>query len=257
MRRVEVAPMTKQKRLIRIETSLTPKQAVRLWLRQELQGKTSSEYVRWMIRQPPGASPRSRVERQVMDAIRVAMKGEEPGRIYQAVRQGQMHTDFLILLVLRANSAVLDDGPARSWRIALFYEQLRNAALSGEEAVPDWIVRLREFATELLSLQSASEMIRNEYFEGETILLKDAIGNLELQTKAVQLMMDAHDRVAIEAGQPELATNSDKHQLAIHDRASRKADYIIALARSKMLHDFDEYEAADRLLKPYILEGGN
>ena len=45
--------MIKQKRLTRIETSLTPKQVVLLWLRQEHHGRTSMEYLRDMLQQAP------------------------------------------------------------------------------------------------------------------------------------------------------------------------------------------------------------
>src|SRR5229473_2919526 len=126
--------MIKQKRLTRIETSLTPKQAVLLWLRQEHQGRTSTEYLRYMMQRPPSARPRARVETQVVDAIRAAMRGQETGRIHQVVRQGQMHADFLILLVSRTNSVVLDDSRCRWLQIALLHEQLRSAALSGDDA---------------------------------------------------------------------------------------------------------------------------
>ncbi|HXM24031.1 MAG TPA: hypothetical protein VN948_22430 [Terriglobales bacterium] len=37
--------------------------------------------------------------------------------------------------------------------------------------------------------------------------------------------------------------------------ASQRADYIVALAKSKTLDDFGEEEAADAMLNPYILEG--
>ncbi len=54
------------------------------------------EYLRYMIQEPPSARPRTRVETLVVDAIRAAMKGQDAGRIHQAVRQGQMYADFLI-----------------------------------------------------------------------------------------------------------------------------------------------------------------
>jgi len=117
--------MLKQKRLIRIETSLTPKQAVMLWLREEHQGKVSDEYARWLIQRPASAAPRPRVGKQVADAIRAAMKGQEPARINQAVRQGQMYADFLVLLVNRTKWAILNDSQVRWLKIALF---LRTAS---------------------------------------------------------------------------------------------------------------------------------
>jgi hypothetical protein len=91
--------MLNEKRLTQIEASLTPKQAVRLWLRQEFQGKTTQEYDRWLIEQPVTAFPRMRVERQVVGAIQAAMKGLDLVRVQQAARQAHMETDFLILLV--------------------------------------------------------------------------------------------------------------------------------------------------------------
>jgi hypothetical protein len=252
-----LSPLTKQKRLIRIEASLTPKQAVRLWLRQEHQGKTSDEYLRWMMQRPPSAAPRSRVGRQVVDAIQAAMRGQQPAQVHQAVRQGQMHTDFLILLVNRTNWVILDDSRCRWLQIALLHERLRNVALSDDEgkAVNEWAVRLREFAIEMFSLQAASELIRGQYFDGECILLKDAIEDLEQQTKLVQNMMDAYDRVATEAGQPELASHSDAFRMVVNERASERAGFIVALAKSKMLDDFGEAEAADAVLKSHILVG--
>ncbi|MFY9559667.1 MAG: hypothetical protein WAQ52_05475 [Terriglobales bacterium] len=62
------------------------------------------------------------------------------------------------------------------------------------------------------------------------------------------LMMHGYDRVAIEAGEPELATDSDKLQKTVSELASKRAGYIM-LAKSKMLDDFGEAEATDAILK--------
>jgi len=228
-----------------------------LWLRQEHQGKISHEYARWLIQRPPSAAPRPRVGKQVADAIRAAMKGQEPGRINHAVRQGQMYADFLIMLVNRTNWVVLNDSEVRGLKIALFFERLRNAALSDDEAqaVNEWSVILRGVVTDLLSLQAASELIRNKYFEGECILLKDVLEEFEQQIKIVQNMMEVYDRVASGAGQPERATDSESVGQIVSEQASARADYIVAVAKSKMLNDFDEPEAADAVIKPYFLEG--
>jgi hypothetical protein len=192
----------------------------------------------------------------VGDAIRAAMKGQDAGRIHQAVRQGQMYADFLILLVSRANSVILDDSRSRWLQIALLYEQLRNVALSDDEekTVNEWAVRLRGFATELFSLQGASELIQNKYFEGEGILFKDVIEDLEQQSKLVEAMMRVYDRAESEASKPALATDSDNFRKVVADLASQKAGLIIALAKSKTLDDFGDEKAADAILKSYVLE---
>ena len=86
-------------------------------------------------------------------------------------------------------------------------------------------------------------------------MLKDATEDLEQQTKAVQRMIDGHDRVVIGAGPPERAIDCSKFQQGIQERASYKAGYVVALAKSKMLDGFGQDEAADVLIRPNILNG--
>jgi len=61
--------------------------------------------------------------------------------------------------------------------------------------------------------------------------------------------------VAIEAGRPELATDSDNFRKVVADSAFKQAGFIIALAKSKTLDDFGDERGADAILKSYIFEG--
>lgn len=248
--------MINQRRLTRIETSLSPKQAVLFWLRQEHQGKTSSEYLRWMLQRPASEAPRNRVELQVIDAIRAAMKGRETNQIYQAVRQGQMYADFLIVLVSRTNRVILDDSRCRALYIALLYQELRYAALSGDddELMKEWAGRLRDFAQELFSLRRATELIRDTYFDGECILFKDATEELEQQIRAVRGMVDSYNRVLMDMNRPRSAINSANLDKAVTELASKRATLIVALAKSTMLDDFGETQASKAIANRYILE---
>jgi len=246
--------MIKQKQLTRIEAALTPKQAVLLWLRKERQGKTSEEYLRWLLMKPPTFAPRPRVEKQVVDAIRAAMKGQEPTLIRQAVRQGQMQADFLILLVNRINAVILNDSQTRGLKIALLYERLRNIAICDEsEAMSEWATYLRAVAVDLLALQKASELIEDKYFDREPILLMDVLDNLRQQISMMGKMINVYDAIAVESGKPELVTNGEAFREAVNVRASETAGCIVALAKSKMLDDFGEAEAADEVIRPYLL----
>ena len=158
------------------------------------------------------------------------MKGQDPERIQRAIRQGQMHADFLILSVNRTNWIILDSSQVRWLKIALLHERIRNIDRSDEDesAVNEWAMFLRGFAVDLFSLQTASDLIRDRFFDGECILLKDAIEDLGRQTKLVQTMLDAYDHVATDAGQTELAIDPNEFRKTISARASKKADYIVA-----------------------------
>jgi hypothetical protein len=70
----------------------------------------------------------------------------------------------------------------------------------------------------------------------------------------VQLLIDSHDRLVIEAGEPERAIDSGKFQKGIQEQASYRAGVVVALSKSNMLEDFGEHEAADEEIRPYVLE---
>jgi hypothetical protein len=56
------------------------------------------------------------------------------------------------------------------------------------------------------------------------------------------------------AGKPKLAIDSDAFRNIVADLAWQKAGLIINLAKSKMLNDFGESDAADAILKSIFSE---
>jgi hypothetical protein len=245
--------MISEKRLVQIESALTPKQGVLLWLGEEFQGKTSQEYDRWLVQQRALAAPRSRVTRQVAGAVQAAMEGQDPARVQRAVRQAQMETDFLILLVSRANSAVRDHCNSVSHRIASFLMRLHVGGSRHEDASAAIVADLRSAATELFSTRLAIERIRARYFSDECILAKDVDEGLERPTTILRLFIEGLDRELEENGHPELVIDSEDFRNIVIDQASKKVRYICALAKSEMLRHFVGGDAANAILKPYVL----
>jgi len=88
-----------------------------------------------MFSLPRLEAPRQRIETQVVDAIRHAMKGQEPSTINRALRQGQMHTDFLILLVSMANTFVQEQSRSR-WLEILLCNLINPRALPSKYPAP-------------------------------------------------------------------------------------------------------------------------
>jgi hypothetical protein len=246
--------MLNNKRLTQIEMSLTPDNAVLLWLLQEHQGKTTQEYTRWLFERPVAALPRNRVARQVVGAIQAAMKGQDPVRIQQAVRQAQMETDFLLLLVFRTNSLVLDQSRSVWPRILGLFTLLTmisNGVL--KDRSDDLEAGLREAAAELFALPVAVERIQDRYFQGECILTKDVKEDLDWPVVFLRCFIADLDQVLKEDGHPECVIDSDEFRSVVEDKASKKVLYIRALAKSDMLQCFGRAEAARAVLRPYIL----
>jgi hypothetical protein len=249
-----VIPVANAKRVSRIEAALTPKQVVMLWLSQE-QGRTSVKFCRHLLQLPRSAAPSSKVGTQVAMAIRTAMKGQDSERIAQAVRQARMEADFLILLINRANFLVLADNQVRWLKIVLLYERRHNLALSenGAEDLDEFVQYLRTTAIEILAMQAATKAVQAQYFDGQEILLKDVADDLAEQARETQGMIKIHDMIAANKDLPELSVNGPEFQSAVDKLAGEKRDFIVALAKSQMLEDFGEVDAADAVINPHFL----
>ncbi len=66
---------SRRRRLRRIETGLTPTQAVVLWLREAHRFESMRAYVQWLAGQPETAYPLYRLHDLVVPAVERAMKG--------------------------------------------------------------------------------------------------------------------------------------------------------------------------------------
>jgi hypothetical protein len=112
---------------------------------------------------------------------------------------------------------------------------------------------LRTTAIEIQAMQAATQAIQAQYFGGQEILLKDVAHDLAEQAGETQRMIEIHDRIAAEDSIPELSMNGSEFQRAVDKLASEKRDFIVALAKSQMLEDFGELDAADAVIKSHFL----
>ena len=108
--------MTLNKRLDKVEKSLTPKQTVVLWLQEIEQYRNAEEYLRYLRSQPESAAPITRLTRQIDEGIRVAMKGQPKEAISAAVRRSVRDVVFLVKLHLQVNFKIMSE--LRQWRLS-------------------------------------------------------------------------------------------------------------------------------------------
>ena len=146
-----------------------------------------------------------------------------------------MQADFLIVLAIGTNLAILEEGEALSLRVALVYQTLRVASLCDDQSnwMPAWTTALRSLALDVLSLQAACELIREKYFDGERVLLEDAKEEMEKLAKTVRHLMAIFDE-AVSKLDRQLAVNCDMFRRVVSARTSTRAEYIGAIAKSKM-----------------------
>ena len=118
--------MIQDKRLDKVTKSLTPKQAVVLWLEEIRQYRNAEEFVKFLRSQPESAAPITKLTGQIDDGLRAAMKGKPKEVVEAAVRKAVKDVVFLIKLHLQVNYKVMNE--SRIWRLQqiALAEALRN-----------------------------------------------------------------------------------------------------------------------------------
>lgn len=107
--------MNQEKRLNKVQTSLTPKQAAILWLEETVKFKNLGEYVEFLLGQSETARPLQRLPNQVDKAIRDAMKGRPKDEVWATVRLAVRDVVFLYYLALKTNTEAMSR--EREWNL--------------------------------------------------------------------------------------------------------------------------------------------
>jgi len=102
-----------KKRIEKIEGSLTPKQAVILWMQEAHRYRDMSEYVLFLRGQPDTAAPLWHLPDQVEQATRESMKSQSKEVIKAAVRRAVRDVFFLFHLHQQVNAKIMLE--QRAW----------------------------------------------------------------------------------------------------------------------------------------------
>ncbi len=181
--------MTFQSRVRKIETSLPPTQAVRLWLAEAQQFSDYKDYVQETLAGPLTEAPRVKVHAQVAEAMREAVKFEfswSAKTKTRAVSEATMQADFLVVLVIQLNqhlSNKLDHSALLLWALA---EQRRRMAddvrrfkrCDGEEWA-EWCTAIEDLYSRLQIWKAAAAKISRKCFDGDCCLFANQRSELD------------------------------------------------------------------------------
>ena len=96
-------------RVAKLETGLTPKQAILLWFQEAHGFNTSFEYIHHLKSQPDSAAPIPRLTDQVAEAVKQTLKGHRREEIDKAVRQAYKDVLFLFFLHQQVNRKLISE----------------------------------------------------------------------------------------------------------------------------------------------------
>jgi len=209
----------RQRRLMAIELTLTPKQVVLLWLRNARQAGTFEDCGG---RQPPN---RGVIANAIDEAVRNSMQGQDESLIEQAVVQGRQEADLLYMLVGNANVAVRESRAQREFEYVLLLEYL--SAVLGARKMERELEYLRRvcliFIASVLILEGALKGISSDCFDGQAVLFRDSAVKL---TEQLQMTIDftaSFNESAEKVG----ARPIDLDQIRNSLHASQRADQLL------------------------------
>ncbi|MCZ7665172.1 MAG: hypothetical protein M5U22_20595 [Thermoleophilia bacterium] len=116
---------TERRRLERIEGALTPQQGVLLWMQEAHQFGDMISYGRWLVTQADEAYPLIRLPKQVVGAVREAMKGRPPEEVNAQALRAQRDVVFLVHLHKLVNERMMQDTEVLRLEVELLREKLR------------------------------------------------------------------------------------------------------------------------------------
>lgn len=114
------------KRLDSIEESLTPKQAVILWMEQAHQYPSMYQYVMSLEGGPETAYPMYMLPNQVEKSVQTMMKGKPRLEVSRAIRSAVKDTVFLFHLHQQVNTKVLSEERAYALQALLLVTELKG-----------------------------------------------------------------------------------------------------------------------------------
>ena len=276
-----------KRRAKKLDSNLTPKQAVLLWM-QEVHAFTGfKEYFFHLKKQPHTYSPVSRLINQVAEGVKQTLKGRPQEEIDQAVRQAYRDVLFLYYLQQQVNGKVVSE-ERNNWSQALLLltkvgsmlrgqsllDHSRKSLVADEQAaeqfrqqVEHWKELALRSLPEIHTLRKAIDSINERYFESQGILFSsDAEGFdelLDLVEKTVgifneSLVVDLErlERLVVKAKDKQEASplTIDLEELIENTKvaAEEQAAYFVDMAKADALDLLGETRQALELMDRHV-----
>jgi len=248
------------KRLTRIETSLTPKQAVLLWLKETLPlGRDDWTVRAW--RAPLHETPRFRISLMVEKAVRksLSQKGMKEEFIAHVVLEAQKEVDFLFVLISDVRQDLALDSPLTGFQLLLLNEKLARMLehfVEHERFDPEgwdeWRAALINTITPLWQQRAIIAAISARFYDHHPILFAEEQNGLEHDIRMAEALATQYN--SLEGGLPSWTTlDLVALQSSVEAEVPAAVDRQVIFARARSLRDFGEEEAARDLEEPIVL----
>ena len=239
--------MSLDRRLSKIDETLTPTQLVLRWLAEAHAYGDLVPYVNSLLADDPPVAPLDRLAREAVHGARAAMRGKRPELVDVAVRGALRETVFRFELGMKINVTAKELLDREELIAALFASQL--AILLGEapgkHVADDSHLRRLELCrrltllrvNELLASQEARSSVEARYLEGHSALFPDVAAAFKAQLRSSQEIAVAAMRAAeLDGVEPAPPEDPD----ALKARAGQLVADLVEPAKSETLDKLGE-----------------
>jgi hypothetical protein len=255
-----------KRRLDKIEVSLTPKQAILLWLEEAHRYDTMEQYARALKDGPDSAWPLAQLPEKVSRAVEQAMKGGSRQEISIGVRQAVRDVLYLFHLHQQVNGKVMEEQKAFLYRLRwlraelgrLRYQKMVRQAshsrvhigVSKRQDLTRWQEEAELFLVELHSLRLAVMTTSKRYFDGHDLLFPALTECLDYLVKAMEVLVEMfNEDLAPRKG-------AEVDVVAVEARAgtvgTAQAAFLVDMARAEALDAMGENQAAIQSMGRHI-----
>jgi hypothetical protein len=239
--------MTMERRVAKVEGSLSPTQLVLRWLAEAHQFGDVPAYVASLLSQDPPEAPLDRLAREAERGVRTTMRGKQPEVVNAAVRSALRETVFRFELVMRMNVTVHDLLDHEVLLEALFASQLalllhdeRKERLADKSHLHR-LAQCRDLTAlrvrELLATREAISRAEVRFLDGHSALFPYIAAAFERQVSQSQRLADmAAASAELDGAEPLEPTDPDALEL----RTSQLVTDLVEPAKSTALEKLGE-----------------
>jgi hypothetical protein len=239
--------MSLDRRLSKIDDTLTPTQLVLRWLAEAHAYGDLVRYVNSLLADDPPVAPLDRLAREAVHGARAAMRGKRPELVDAAVRSALRETVFRFELVMKINVAAHELLDREELISALFASQLAMLLHDGGGKHPPDDSHLSRLelcrrltllqVNELLASREARASVEARYLDGHSALFPDIAAAFEEQLHQSQEIAAAAWRAAeLDGVEPAAPDDSD----TVKTRAGQLVADLVEPAKSEALDKLGE-----------------
>jgi len=280
-----------EQRLDRVESSLTPKQAVILWMQEAHQFPSLDDYVKSLAGKPESAFPLWRLPEQVEGAARDAMKGQAKPVVEAAVRGAVRDVVFLFFLHQQLNRKAMEEQRAWILLLVVLAERLhgmireeylratlqevatrvdmetpnrrrrgllRNLRALAKEherkagRLKEWQALAERFLAELYAFQQLVTLVSRRHFDGCQALFPDPAQGLSEVVHSAEQLVSVFNDTPGENAERACVVNLEAPRRRAGKDAARQASCIVDMAKAEALDFMGEKQASLALVERYL-----